>query len=85
MKGKGKGGKGGKGKGKGKGDSGRNVPAELKGLSGTRKGVRLCFSFNLAHGCSLECKDVNGIPTCARGAHLCMRCGGLHSAATCES
>ncbi|CAE7517626.1 unnamed protein product, partial [Symbiodinium sp. KB8] len=75
-------GKNGKGKGKwkgkvkGKGDSGKNVPSELKGLSGTRNGIRLCFNFNMAHGCTLECKDINGNPTCARGAHLCMKCGG---------
>ena len=87
-----KGGKKGKGRGKGKQDKGigagkgnNNVPGELKGLSGMRNGVRLCFNFNLAHGCTLECTDINGNATCSRGAHLCMRCGGKHSAASCES
>ena len=61
------------------------VPEALKGLSGTRNGVRLCFNYNLAHGCTLECKDVNGNQVCSRGAHLCMKCGGTHSASTREA
>ena len=93
-KGGGKGPKGGRKGGRGFGGKGpekkgarsaSNVPAALKGLSGTREGIRLCFNFNLAHGCTLECKDVNNNPTCARGAHLCMKCGGKHSAAVCEN
>ena len=84
---KGKKGKKGKGQNQGKDSqpSNRQVPAELKGMSGTRNGIRLCFNFNLAHGCPLECKDVNGNPTCSKGFYLCMKCGGKHSASACES
>ena len=90
-KGADKAGKGGKSAKSGKiGKSGKagktgSVPEALKGLSGTRNGVWLCFNYSLAYGCTLDCKDVNGNQVCSRGAHLCMKCGGTHSASNCEA
>ena len=90
QKGEGKTGKGDKGKDKGKGkgkSDGKqtNVPSALKGLKPkTQAGQAICFNYNLAHGCSQETKDSGGHPTCSRGAHVCMKCGGDHSASACQ-
>ena len=35
-------------------------------MSGVKNGIRLCFNFNLAHGCALERKDVMAISVAAK-------------------
>ena len=66
-----------KGKGAGKGKAkGPRMPAELVGLQHqTQEGEPICFSYNLANGCS------NASPgaRCPRGVHVCCKCGAKHS------
>ena len=61
------------------------VPEALKGNSGTDdKGRRICFNYNMAHGCKLTAK---GTPAkCPRGLHLCIKrgCHGAHSLVDCN-
>ena len=61
------------------------VPEALKGNTGTdEKGRRICFNYNLAHGCKLTAK---GTPLkCPRGLHVCIRkgCHGAHSLVDCD-
>ena len=68
-----------KGKGKGKGKS--KVPKQLKGLNtNTPEGDRVCFNYNLAHGCSYA----KGGDSCKRGKHACMKCFGSHPQHKCR-
>lgn len=78
----------GKGKGNGKAKkqgakpkSHSTLPSELIGLNSSFKGKPVCYSYNL-DGCSNTCKD----NACARGMHLCMKCGvGGHSQRGCKA
>ena len=72
--------KSGKGKGKDKLAEPPNLPSELQGLSSwTRTGKRRCWSFNMACGCP----TAKAGQSCVKGLHVCMRCGGMHGAASC--
>lgn len=67
--------KGGKGKGKGK------APKELLGLHhNTDEGERVCFNFNMKHGC----KYAKPGSSCKRGKHVCMKCFGDHPQMKCR-
>ena len=67
--------KGGKGKGKGK------APKELLGLHhNTDEGERVCFNFNMKHGC----KYAKPGSSCKRGKHVCMKCFGDHPQMKCK-
>ena len=64
-----------KGKGKGK------MPAQLKGLNAnTNDGDRICYNFNLKHGCSYAKPGED----CKRGKHVCMRRNGHHPQHKCN-
>ena len=79
--------KGWKGKGKGKGKTGKmasSLPKELEGLrTRTKNGTPICFSANLEQGCS----NAKWGQRCVKGIHVCMKCGGHHSAIsnTCKT
>ena len=67
--------KGGKGQGKGK------MPKDLLGMSpNTSNGDCICYNFNLKHGC----KFAKVGQSCKRGRHLCIKCHGNHSLASCK-
>ena len=59
------------------------VPRPLQGLSTRAKqGKPFCFNSNLPHGCQ---EITRGDPlACAKGLHLCMRCGGAHGQHECD-
>ena len=93
-KGKGKGkfmsqawqsGKGGKGKSKqGKDKQQTAVPAALKGFDPNFQGHPICFNHSLPHGCQEQTWETEHGPSCRRGLHICMRCHGSHSLASCD-
>ena len=65
-----------------------SVPEVLRGHSGTdAKGRRICFNFNLPHGCKLPTKGTP--PKCSRGLHVCVcikrNCHGEHPVQACTS
>ena len=63
-----------------------SVPEVLRGHSGTdSKGRRICFNFNLPHGCKLPTKGTP--PKCSRGLHVCIKrnCHGEHPVQACTS
>ena len=68
--------KGGKGKsGKGK------APKELLGMHhNTDGGDRICFNFNMKHGC----RYAKPGSACKRGKHVCMKCFGDHPQVKCK-
>ena len=72
----------GKGKGKGKGDSSRgpSMPKALHGMNPFVDGKRVCFDYNLSHGCRAR-----GVEECQLGVHRCMYpgCGEDHGLSTC--
>jgi hypothetical protein len=91
MGGKGKG----KGKAKGKASSsgdgkGRQsngairLPQELIGLNSTVGGVKVCFDFNMSKGCprKILVQTNDGLGSCEKGAHLCMRCESTNHGAS---
>lgn len=47
------------------------------------KGMRICFNYNLPHGCNLDCETVDGVFKCSRGVHSCIKCGASHSYTSC--
>lgn len=70
----------GRGKGSGKPASKGKMPAELLGLhQQTKDGRRLCYNFNMHRGCTMSEPGKD----CGKGAHLCMRCFGVHPAHQC--
>ena len=74
--------KGKKGGGKGRG----NMPSGLHGFTGMNKQKqRICYNFNLAHGCSNQTEQHNGIAKCQRGVHQCIKCYGSHGLQDCNN
>ena len=60
------------------------VPNALKGYSGkTGKGEKICFNYNLHHGCKL--KAAGNPCKCSRGLHVCIKCGKSHPLMECDS
>ena len=62
------------------------VPEVLRGHTGTdAKGRRICFNYNLPHGCKLPTKGTP--PKCSRGLHVCIKrnCHGEHPVQSCTA
>ena len=78
-------GKSGKGKSKqGKDKQQTAVPAALKGFDPNFQGHPICFNHSLPHGCQEQTWETEHGPSCRRGLHICMRCHGSHSLASCD-
>ena len=61
------------------------VPDALRGFSGLNKSkMRVCYNFNLPHGCSNSTHDKDGHTRCVKGCHECIKCGGKHSVNDCQ-
>ena len=61
------------------------VPDSLKGYSGMNKdNLRVCYNYNLPHGCSNGTHEKDGHTRCVKGCHECIKCGGKHSMQTCH-
>ena len=53
----------------------RFMPAALRGQNHvTTSGDRICYDYNLAHGCNLA----NAGAQCPKGMHVCTKCYGAH-------
>ena len=62
------------------------VPDALRGFTGVNsKKQRVCFDFNLMHGCSNNTELDNKTPKCKKGLHECIKCGGHHALHDCPS
>ena len=74
-----------KGKGKRNKGAGRtSLPAGLHGFAGVnKKKMRICYNYNLPHGCHLETKVTDGALGCSRGVHECIKCHKGHSYQDC--
>ncbi len=60
------------------------VPDALRGFSGVNsKKQRVCFDYNLMHGCANPTELSNKIPKCKKGLHECIKCGGDHALHDC--
>jgi hypothetical protein len=60
------------------------VPDSLKGYSGMNKdNLRVCYNYNLPHGCSNGTHEKDGHTRCVKGCHECIKCGGRHSMQAC--
>ena len=61
------------------------VPESLKGFSGVNKDkMRVCYNYNLPHGCSNSTHEKDGHTRCVKGVHECIKCSGKHSMQTCQ-
>eukprot|EP00435_Cladocopium_sp_Y103_P075157 s92_g54.t1 len=50
------------------------VPKNLKGFSGVNpKKMRICYSYNLPHGCSNTIHTKDGYTRCVKGVHQCIK------------
>eukprot|EP00435_Cladocopium_sp_Y103_P026326 s2092_g6.t1 len=60
------------------------VPDALKGYSGLNSDkLRVCYNYNLPHGCSNSTHEKDGHTRCVKGCHECIKCGGRHSMQKC--
>lgn len=60
------------------------VPEVLKGFSGVNKAKkRICYNYNLAHGCQKSTKKQDKLNACSRGLHQCIRCYQEHPLTDC--
>jgi len=63
-----------------------NLPSGLHGYSGWNKQKqRICFNFNMAHGCSNAVTKDGNVDKCNRGTHQCIKCHGKHSLTQCTN
>ena len=63
-----------------------NLPQGLHGYSGWNKQKqRICYNFNMAHGCSNSVSQDGNVDKCNRGTHQCIKCHGKHSLAQCNN
>jgi len=61
------------------------VPEALTGFSGmNRDNLRVCYNYNLPHGCSNSTHEKDGHTRCVKGCHECIKCGGRHSMQSCQ-
>ena len=61
------------------------VPQSLKGHKGTNaKGARICYNYNLQHGCSHGTHQKDGATRCVKGVHQCIKCHGNHPLHDCD-
>ena len=69
---------------RGKGSDKVKVPEALKGFSGLNKDhLRVCYNYNLLHGCSNSTHEKDGHLRCVKGCHDCIKCGGRHTMQSC--
>ena len=75
----------GKGGGKHKKPPGRvMVPNNLKGYNGLNpKKMRICYNYNLPHGCSNSTHVKEGMTRCVKGVHQCIKCYKQHPLQEC--
>ncbi len=60
------------------------VPDALRGFSGLNKSkMRVCYNYNLPHGCSNSTHEKEGLTRCVKGCHECIKCGGKHPVGEC--
>ena len=63
-----------------------NLPQGLHGYSGWNKQKqRICYNYNMAHGCSNTVTKDGNVDKCSRGTHQCIKCHGKHSLAQCNN
>ena len=63
-----------------------SLPAGLHGYSGWNKQKqRICYNFNMAHGCTNKVTKENNFDKCNRGMHQCIKCHGKHSLGQCSN
>ena len=61
------------------------VPEALKGFIGLNKHkARVCYNYNLLHGCSNSTHEKDGRQRCVKGNHECIKCGGSHGLQSCN-
>ena len=61
------------------------VPQSLKGHKGVNnKGARICYNYNLQHGCSHATHNKDGATRCVKGVHQCIKCHGNHPLQDCD-
>ena len=78
------GGKGRKGKRNRQGRT--NLPKGLHGFSGWNKQKqRICYNYNMPHGCSNSVTKDGNFDKCSRGHHQCIKCHGKHGLPQCAS
>ena len=60
------------------------VPNSLKGYSGVNaKKMRICYNYNLPHGCSNSTHVKEGQTRCVKGVHQCIKCHKMHPLQEC--
>eukprot|EP00435_Cladocopium_sp_Y103_P073966 s20_g46.t1 len=60
------------------------VPQNLKGFSGMNpKKMRICYNYNLPHGCSNTTHTKDGYTRCVKGVHQCIKCYKSHALPEC--
>ncbi len=60
------------------------VPQNLKGFKGVNPSKqRVCYNYNLAHGCSNKTHVKDKITRCVKGNHQCTKCYGDHALMQC--
>eukprot|EP00435_Cladocopium_sp_Y103_P039155 s2135_g10.t1 len=60
------------------------VPKNLKGYSGLNpKKMRICYNYNLPHGCSNSTHSKEGQTRCVKGVHQCIKCYKSHPLPEC--
>ena len=63
-----------------------SLPKGLHGYSGWNKQKqRICYNFNMAHGCTNSVSKDGNVDKCNRGTHQCIKCHGKHSLQQCSS
>ena len=61
------------------------VPQVLKDFKGVNKDKqRICFNYNLAHGCSNPTHVKNKLTRCVKGNHQCIKCYKMHPLTECH-
>ena len=63
-----------------------NLPTGLHGFSGWNKQKqRICYNYNMAHGCTNKVTKENNFDKCNRGMHQCIKCHGKHPLGQCSN
>ena len=63
-----------------------NLPKGLHGYNGWNKQKqRICYNYNMAHGCNNNVTKDGNLEKCSRGMHQCIKCHGKHSLTQCNN
>ena len=63
-----------------------NLPKGLHGYNGWNKQKqRICYNYNMAHGCNNSVSKEGNLEKCSRGMHQCIKCHGKHSLTQCNN